>query len=161
MSRNRLAACIGISLLIGLLLGSFLPQTLQSISSSEKQHYALYREIYQIKERLLINITDLAFPSTGTRECIWFELREEDSGDYNQTTVNFWVFQDGQEKHGDIEAFVEIYNVPNCSDRFVIEITRNCWFELTASYEGKQFVVFPSVTGNELSYGYMTYEVAL
>jgi hypothetical protein len=59
------------------------------------------------------------------------------------------------------EAFVEIYNVPDCSDRFVIEITRNCWFELTASHMGKPFVVFPSITGNEISYGYMTYEVAL
>ncbi len=161
MSRKRLAAFISISLLIGLMLGSFFPQTLQSKNLNEKQHYPLYQEIYQIKDRLLVNITDPAFPSTGTRECIWFELREEDSGDYNQTTLNFWVFQAGQETHGDIEAFVEIYNVPDCSDRFIIEITRNCWFELTASYEGKPFVVFPSVTDNELSYGYMTYEVKL
>jgi hypothetical protein len=161
MSRNRLAACIGISLLLGLILGAFLPQTLQSTAPVERQHYPLYPEIYQIKDRLLINITDQAFPSTGVRECIWYELREEDSGDYNQTTVNFWVFQNGQETHGDIEAFVEIYNVPDYSDRFIIEITRNCWFELTASYEGQPFVVFPSVTGNELSYGYMTYEVTL
>jgi hypothetical protein len=88
-------------------------------------------------------------------------LREEDSGDYNQTTVNYWVFQDGQEKHGDIEAFVEIYNVPDRTDRFVIEIVRNCWFELTAYYNGAPFVVFPPVTGNNLSYGYLTYEVPL
>ena len=76
-----------------------------------------------------------------------------------QTTVNFLVFQAGQEKHGDIEAFVEIYNVPNQTDRFIIEITRNCWFELTAYYNGEPFVVFPTVTGNNLALGYMTYKV--
>ena len=126
----------------------------------KKDHLPLYEEIYEIKSRLLINITDPTFPSTGTRECIWFELREEDSGDYFQTTVNFWVFQAGQGVHGDIEAFVEIYNVPDRTDRFVIEVTRNSWFELTVSYNGVPFVVFPTVTENAMSYGYMTYEVA-
>jgi hypothetical protein len=128
-------------------------------NGAKRNHLPLYEEIYEIKSRLLVNITDPAFPSTGTRECVWFELREEDSGDYFQTTVNFWVFQPGQGIHGDIEAFVEIYNVPDRTDRFVIEVTRNCWFELTVSYNGVPFVVFPTVTENAVSYGYMTYEV--
>lgn len=161
MSRKPLAVCLIIGLLVGLAIGAYLPKVTQSNTPTEKTHYPLYEEIYQIKDRLLINITDPAFPATGIRECIWYELREEDSGDAFQTTVNFWVFQDGQGEHGDIEAFVEIYNVPNSSDRFIIEITRNCWFELTASYEGKPFVVFPRVIGNELSYGYMTFNVPL
>jgi hypothetical protein len=160
MSSKSLAIGLIIGLLIGLAMGNYLPSVIPN-SATEKKHYPLYDEIYSIKDRLLVNITDPNFPSTGKRECIWFELREEDSGDYFQTTVNFWVFQDGQEKHGDIEAFVEIYNVPNRTDRFVIEITRNCWFELTAYYNGEPFVVFPTVTGNEMSLGYMTYEVAL
>ncbi|MBE3116622.1 hypothetical protein IMZ68_05395 [Candidatus Bathyarchaeota archaeon] len=41
----------------------------------------LYDEIYAIKDRILVNITDPNFPSTGKRECIWFELREENSSD--------------------------------------------------------------------------------
>ena len=155
---------IGIS--IGLIVGYYLPHDPASTVEDDdvpplNGHYDLYEEIYEIKDRILIKITDPEFPPTGIRECIWFELREEDSEDYNQTTVNFWVFQDGQGLHGDIEAFVEIYNVPNVTDRFVIEITRNCWFELTAYYNGEPFVVFPKVTKNELSYGYMTYEVPL
>lgn len=161
MSRKKLLVYLTISLLVGLAVGRYLPSTSQSEAPQEKQHYPLYEEIYQIKDRLLINITDPAFPSTGVRECIWYELREEDSGDYFQTTVNFWVFQDGQGEHGDVEAFVEIYNVPDRTDRFVIEITRNYWFELTASYMGEPFVVFPTITENVLSLGYMTYEVQL
>ncbi len=161
MSRKPLAVCLIIGLLVGLAIGAYLPKVTQSNTPAEKTHYPLYEEIYQIKDRLLINITDPAFPATGIRECIWYELREEDSGDFFQTTVNFWVFQDGQGVHGDIEAFVEIYNVPNCSDTFVIEVARNCWFELTASYEGVPFVVFPTVERDELSLGYITHTVSL
>jgi hypothetical protein len=124
-----------------------------------KRHLPLYDEIYQIKDRLLVNITDPDFPSTGIRECEWYELREEDSGDYFQTTVNFWVFQPGQGIHGDIEAFVEIYNYPNDSSLFIVEVARNCWNELTVSLDGATKVVFPKVTEDVLSYGYMTFNV--
>jgi hypothetical protein len=124
-----------------------------------KRHLPLYDEIYQIKDRLLVNITDSDFPSTGTRECEWYKLREEDSEDYFQTTVNFWVFQRGQGIHGDIEAFVEIYNKPDQTDVFVVEVTRNCWNELTVSLDGSPRAVFPRVTEDVLSYGYITFEV--
>ena len=126
-----------------------------------KRHLPLYTEINQIKDRLLVNITDSNFPSTGIRECEWYELREEDSGDYFQTTVNFWVFQAGQGIHGDIEAFVEIYNAPDNSSVFVVEVARNCWNELTVSLDGAPKVVFPRVTENAMSYGYITFEVPL
>jgi len=166
MLKPSLFLVLIIGILVGLAVGYCLPRTSDSTISDDdvpplSGHYELYEEIHEIKNRILIKITDSEFPSTGIRECIWFELREEDSEDYFQTTVNFWVFQDGQGKHGDIEAFVEIYNVPDSRDRFVIEITRNCWYELTAYYDGDSFVVFPAVTENELSYGYMTYEVPL
>jgi hypothetical protein len=124
-----------------------------------KRHFPLYREINEVKDRVLVNITDSNFPPTGIRECEWNELREEDSGDYFQTTVNFMVFQAGQGVHGDIEAFVEIYNKPNQSDAFVVEVSRNCWNELTISLDGSPIVVFPRVTENTMSYGYMTFEV--
>jgi len=166
MLKQYLAVGLVVGVLIGLTIGYYLPHVPDSNVNVDdvppsNGHYFLYDEIYEIKNRVLVKITDPAFPSTGIRECIWFELREEDSEDYNQTTVNFWVFQDGQEKHGDIEAYVEIYNVPDSQDRFVIEIARNCWFELTAYYNGEPFAVFPTVTDNTMSYGYMTYEVQL
>ena len=165
MVRQSLFVGLIVGVLIGLVFGYYLSLTPVSVDDSDVPpvdgHYDLYDEIYEIKNRVHIKITDPEFPSTGIRDCIWFELREEDSEDYNQTTVNFWVFQDGQGKHGDIEAFVEIYNVKDRTDMFTIEITRNCWFELTAYYNGEPFVVFPKVTENELSYGYMTYTVPL
>lgn len=142
-----IATFLGISVISGLLF--YIP----------KKHLPLYTEINEIKDRLLVNITDSNFPSTGIRECEWYELREEDSDDYFQTTVNFWVFQAGQGVHGDIEAFVEIYNKPNQSDLFIVEVTRNCWNELTISLDGSPIVVFPRVTENAMSYGYITFEV--
>ena len=124
-----------------------------------KRHLPLYDKIYQIKNRLLVNITDSDFPSTGIRECEWYKLREEDSEDYFQTTVNFWVFQSGQGVHGDIEAFVEIYNRPGETDVFVVEVARNCWNELTVSLDGVTKVVFRKVTEDVLSDCYITFEV--
>jgi len=142
-----MAIVLGVSILSSLLV--YIP----------KRHFPLYTKIYQIKDRLLVNITDSNFPSTGIRECEWYELREEDSGDYFQTTVDFWVFQAGQGIHGDIEAFVEIYNAPDNSSVFVVEVARFCWNELTVSLDGSPVVVFPRVIGNVMSYGYITFEV--
>jgi hypothetical protein len=65
---------------------------------STKQHYPLYDEITAIKDRLSITITEPSF-TNPVRECDFYELREEDSGDYFQTTVDYWVFQHGQEEH--------------------------------------------------------------
>ena len=124
-----------------------------------QNHLPLYEDIVAIKNKLLVNITDAEFPETGIRECIFFELREEDSGDYFQTTVDYWVFQDGQGMNGDIEAWVEIYNKPDNSTAFIVEVARFCWYELTVSYDGIEKCVFPKITNDTLSLGYCTFEV--
>jgi hypothetical protein len=149
---------LAFGLIIGLIIGVPVGLYLNEIQLTGTAPLPLYEEIYEIKDRTQIKITEANF-TNPERTCEWYELREEDSEDYFQTTINFWVFQAGQKEHGDIEAFVEIYNVPNRTDRFIIEITRNCWFELTAYYNGEPFAVFPTVTGNNLTLGYMTYEV--
>ena len=131
--------------------------TLQSSETIQEEHLPLYQEITNIKNRLTVNITEADF-TNPVRVCDFYELREEDSGDYFQTTVNYWVFQHGQEEHGDIEAFVEIYNVPDRTDLYIVEVSRNCWNELTVSLDGSTVVVFPSITRNELSLGYITFE---
>ena len=95
-------------------------------------HLPVYEEITAIKNRLTVEITEPNFTNPVTI-CDFYELREEDSRDYFQTTVNYWVFQHGQETHGDIEAFVEIYNSPDRTDLHVVEVARNCWNELTVS----------------------------
>jgi hypothetical protein len=125
----------------------------------EPGHLPLYDEITEIKERLTVTITEPNF-TNPVRVCDFYGLREEDSGDYFQTTVNYWVFQHGQGKHGDIEAFVEIYNVQDKTDEFVIEITRNSWSELTVFYGGSELVKFPAVHNDTLSLGYFTCRVA-
>jgi len=123
-----------------------------------KKHYPLYEEITAIKDRLLINITQPGFTNHFT-ECDFYELREEDSEDYFQTTVDYWVFQHGKEENGDIEAFVEIYNEPDRTDLFTIEIARFCWNELTVMFDGYIVDVFPTVTSDGLSIGYITFKV--
>jgi len=133
--------------------------TLQLPETIQEEHLPLYQEITAVKNRLTVNITEVDF-TNPVRVCDFYELREEDSEDYFQTTVNYWVFQHGQEEHGDIEAFVEIYNVPDRTDLYIVEVARNCWFELTVSLDGSPVVVFPRITRNELSLGYVTFEVA-
>lgn len=126
--------------------------------ATNETHLPLYDEITAIKDRLTITITEEKF-TNPVRVCDFYELREEDSGDYFQTTVNYWVFQPGQETNGDIEAFVEIYNVPDRTDLFIVEVARNCWFELTVSLDDDTVVVFPTITENMPSIGYHTFEV--
>ncbi len=149
---------MGIFLLF-VVIAIFVIWTLQSSETIQEEHLPLYQEITNIKNRLTVNITEADF-TNPVRVCDFYELREEDSGDYFQTTVNYWVFQHGQEEHGDIEAFVEIYNVPDRTDLFIVEVSRNCWNELTVSLDGSTVVVFPTITRNELSLGYITFEVA-
>jgi hypothetical protein len=137
-------------------LGTEPQPQLPGLSSGD--HYPLYEEITAIKDRLTISITERDF-SNPVRICDFYELREEDSGDYFQTTVNYYVFQHGQEEHGDIEAYVEIYNVPGRYDLFVVEVARSCWNESTVSLDGSIVSVFPTVTSNTLSLGYITFVV--
>lgn len=122
------------------------------------EHPVLYDEITEIKNRLTINITQPDY-SIPLRTCDFYELREIANDDYSQTTVTYWVFQHGNETKGDLEAFVEIYNKPNRTDLYVVEVTRNSWNELTVYLDGTNVTTFPTVTNNTLSLGYITFEV--
>jgi hypothetical protein len=132
--------------------------TLQSSEPFQEEQLLLYQEITAIKNRLTVSITEVDF-TNPIRVCDFYELREEDSRDYFQTTVNYWKFKHGQEEQGDIEAFVETYNVPDSTDLHIVEVARNCWDELTVSLDGSPVVVFPTITKNKLGHGYMTFEV--
>jgi len=157
MSKKNLAIILVAEFLITILLTlGFL--SIVNNNPINETHLPLYEEITAIKDRLTINITETGFTNPAP-ECDFYELREEDSSDYFQTTVNYWVFQHGQETNGDIEAFVEIYNVPDRTDLFIVEVARNCWNELTISLDGNPVEVFPTITENTLSPGYITCEV--
>jgi hypothetical protein len=157
MKTKHLAIILVVEFLITVILTvGFI--NLTNNSPPNQTHLPLYEEINAIKDRLVINITEPGFPNP-IPECDFFELREEDSEDYFQTTVNYWVFQNGQETKGDIEAFVEIYNSPDRTDLFIVEVARNRWYELTVSLDENPIVIFPTITENVLSPGYITFEV--
>lgn len=157
MKNKHLAIVLVVEFLITVILTvGFI--NLTNNQPTNQTHLPLYEEITGIKDRLTINITEPGF-NNPIPECDFYELREEDSGDYFQTTVNYWVFQNGQETKGDIEAFVEIYNVPDRTDLFIVEVARNCWNELTLSLDDNPVEVFPTITENTLSPGYITFEV--
>ncbi len=127
-------------------------------STQPQQPLPLYEEITGIKNRLTINITEPNFTNPN-RQCDFYELRVED-GENNQTTVNYWVFQHGQQEHGDIEAYVEIYNNPCNSSEYVVEIARNCWNELTVYLDGAVKTVFETITKDDMpAIGYITLRV--
>jgi hypothetical protein len=120
----------------------------------------LYQEITAIKNRLTVKITEPNF-TNPVPECDFYEVRQQESNEYNQTTINYQVFQHGKGTRGDIEAFVEIYNVPDETNLFVVEVARNCWNELTVYLDVSIKAVFPTVTeDNVLSLGYITFRVA-
>jgi hypothetical protein len=120
----------------------------------------LYQEIIAIKNRLTVKITEPNF-TNPVRECDCYEVRQQESDEYFQTTINYQVFQHGKETRGDIEAFVEIYNVRDETNLFVVEVARNCWNELTVYLDGSVKTVFPNVTEDDvLSLGYITFRVA-
>jgi hypothetical protein len=120
----------------------------------------LYKEITAIKDRLTVEITQQNFTNPVT-VCDFYEVRQQESDEYFQTTINYQVFQHGKETRGDIEAFVEIYNDPDEPNVFVVEVARNCWNELTVYLDGSVKTVFPNVTEDDVpSLGYITFRVA-
>jgi hypothetical protein len=120
----------------------------------------LYEEISSIKDRLEIVITEPGF-TNPVPECDIIEWRAEDAEEFFQTTVNYVAYQHGKGVHGDVEAYVEIYNSPDSESEFIVEIARNSWDELTIKLDGQVRYVFPTVKNNTISLGYVTFPVSL
>jgi hypothetical protein len=121
----------------------------------------LHDEITAIKNRLTVRITESNF-TNPVRDCDFYEVRQQESDEYTQTTINYQVFQHGKETRGDIEEFVEIYNDEKDAGVFVVEVARNCWNELTVYLDGSVKVVFPTVASNDVvSLGYITFRIGI
>ena len=147
------------SILISFGVGAWYGSQPAPTTAEVTKHFPLYDDITAIKNRLAVEITEAGF-TNPVPVCDFYELREEDSEDYFQTTVNYWVFQNGKGTHGDIEAYVEIYNEPNRIDLFTVEVTRSCWNELTIYLDGRVVTTFPSVTNDDVNgEGYQTFKV--
>ena len=111
-----------------------------------------------IKDRLAINNTDPDF--TGIRLLQWISMRNSSSGDYYQKSMEWLAFWEGQGANGEWQASVCLYNVPNVTDEFVVEVSRNTWNSLDVLLDGSVIASFPEVNEDNVeSIGYVTFHV--
>lgn len=112
-----------------------------------------------IKDRLEVVNTDPAFSDPSHRVLQWISMRNSSSGDYYQKSMEFLCFWQGQGANGEWEAVVSIYNAPNDTGHFVVEVSRFSWHSLKVTLDDFPIVEFPQVTNNSASLGYMTFNV--
>jgi hypothetical protein len=114
-----------------------------------------------IKNRLAVINTDPDFPDPDPQNRIlgWYSMRNSSSGDYYQKSMEFLCFWEGQGANGEWEAVVSIYNSPNSTTNFVVEVSRFTWYSLNITMDGNVKVSFPQVTNDTVSLGYSTFPV--
>jgi hypothetical protein len=112
-----------------------------------------------LKNRLVVNNTDPLF--TGERTLQWISMRNSSSGDYYQKSMEWLCFWEGQGAAGEWEAVVSIYNSPNSTSVFVVEVSRFTWHSLNVLLDGSVVASFPQVTNDTVSVGYATFEVVV
>lgn len=111
-----------------------------------------------IKDRLTIVNTDPAF--TGDRILQWISMRNSSSSDYYQKSMEFLCFWSGQGANGEWEAVISIYNSPNSTSDFVVEVSRFTWHSLEVTLDGNVTATFSQVTYDTASFGYATFHVS-
>ena len=110
-----------------------------------------------IKDRLVVINTDPAF--TGDRNLQWISMRNSSSNDYYQKSMEFLCFWSGQGANGEWEAVISIYNSPNSTSDFVVEVSRFTWHSLEVTLDGNVMATFPQVINDTTSTGYATFQV--
>jgi hypothetical protein len=73
--------------------------------------------------------------------------------------MEFLCFWPGQGANGEWEAVISIYNVPNSTSDFVVEVARFTWHSLQVTLDGNVTASFPQVTNDTISLGYATFHV--
>jgi hypothetical protein len=112
-----------------------------------------------IKDRLAVVNTDPVFSDPDNRILGWYSMRNSSSGDYNQKSMEFLMFWEGQGANGEWEAVISIYNSPNSKTDFVIEVSRFTWHSLEVTLDNKVIATFPQVTNDTTSLGYATFRL--
>lgn len=112
-----------------------------------------------IKDRLAVVNTDPAF--TGDRTLQWISMRNSSSGDYYQKSMEYLCFWEGQGANGEWEAVISIYNVPDSTSVYVVEVSRFTWHSLDVLLDGNVVASFPQVSANSVSLGYCTFNVTV
>lgn len=117
---NKMAFFACVSLMIALLSVNIVLTLWKPAPTSPP----LYPEITAIKNRLTIKITEPNF-TNPVPECEFYEVRQQESDKYSRQPLITRCFNMEKETRGDIEAFLEIYNVPNETDLFIVEVAQN------------------------------------
>lgn len=115
-----------------------------------------------IKERISVVNTDPSF--SGNRTLEWISMRNSSSApwdNWNQKSMEWLCFWRGQGANGEWEAVVSIYNVPNSSTDFVVEVSRFTWHSLEVKLDGDIKASFPQITTDTVSVGYTTFRVTV
>jgi hypothetical protein len=119
------------------------------------------RAFQGIKNRIITKNTDPNFPSEY-RVLEWISLRNSSSAswdNYSQKSMEYLCFWKGQGVNGEWEAVISIYNSPNSTSDFVVEVARFTWHSLEVTLDGNVKVSFPQVTSDTTSSGYATFHV--
>jgi archaellum component FlaC len=104
---------------------------------------------------------------TGLRTLQWVSMRNSSSApwdNYYQRSMEFLLFQIGQGADGEWQAVLSIYNAPNSTSEYVVEVSRFTWWELQVKLDGNVMVDFPQVTNDATSLeslGYATFHVTV
>ena len=122
-------------------------------NSSELQAFEI------IKNRISVYNTDPAF--TGDRNLQWISMRNSTSHDYYQKSMEYLCFWSGQGANGEWEAVVSIYNTPNSTSDYVVEVSRFTWHSVEVRLDGKIMASFPQVTEDTVSLGYTSFHVTV
>ena len=112
-----------------------------------------------VKNRVVVYNVDPAF--TGNRVLQWISMRNSSSGDYYQKSMEYLCFWEGQGANGEWEAVVSIYNSPDSTTDFVVEVSRFTWHEIQVKLDDVVIADFPQVNNDTVSVGYCTFHVTV
>jgi hypothetical protein len=112
-----------------------------------------------VKDRVVVYNADPAF--TGNRTLQWISMRNSSSGDYYQKSMEYLCFWEGRGADGEWQAVVSIYNSPDSTCDFVVEVSRFTWHALQVKLDGVVVAEFPQVHNDTVSLGYCTFHVAV
>jgi len=65
--------------------------------------------------------------------------------------MEYLCFWEGQGENGEWEAVVSIYNSPDSTSDFVVEVSRFTWHELHVKLDGVIIATFPQVDKDTVS----------
>jgi peptidoglycan hydrolase CwlO-like protein len=111
-----------------------------------------------------INVYNPSPNYTGLRTLQWVSMRNSSSAPWDpyMKSMEFLLFQPGQGADGEWQAVLSIYNVPNSTSDYVVEVSRFTWWEMQVKLDGNVIADFPQVASdNAPSLSYMTFHVSV